>query len=418
MAAATTVNRQWRLKSRPTGLIKADNFELVSQPTPVPREAQLLIRSVYLSLDPAMRGWLVDRPSYVPPVQIGEIMRGLAIGIVEKSNHPKFAAGDRVQGMFGWQEYLLSNGEAVTKLPESRLPFSAYLGLFGLAGLAGLTAYGGLLEVGQPKGGETLLVSGAAGSVGSLAGQIGKIKGLRVVGIAGTDEKCNWLREELAFDAAVNYKDDNYKKQLKAACANGVDIYFENVGGEILESALYLMNTFGRVVLCGLISQYNATAPVPGPSNFAMVISKRLKIQGFLATDYSSKVKEMVSNFTQGPDHVDLELITHIRPWDVEDRAAFQNAGIVHQNLDIPGECFLAISLICHVKLLDLKADTAGGSLALQGLDLGPDLDRGDYIESLLRKSHYGLISKTCACSCNQNLLHGRLLLGCFDSSI
>jgi NADPH-dependent curcumin reductase CurA len=296
MAAATPVNRQWRLKSRPTGLIKADNFELVSEPMPVPEEAQLLIRSVYLSLDPAMRGWLIDRPSYVPPVQIGEIMRGLAIGIVEKSNHPKFAAGDRVQGMFGWQEYLLSNGEALTKLPESGLPFSAYLGLFGLAGL---TAYGGLLEVGQPRGGETLLISGAAGSVGSLVGQIGKIKGLRVVGIAGTDEKCHWLREELAFDAAVNYKDDNYKKQLKAACANGVDIYFENVGGEILESALYLMNTFGRVVLCGLISQYNATAPVPGPFNFALVISKRLKIQGFLATDYSSKVKEMVSNFTQ-----------------------------------------------------------------------------------------------------------------------
>jgi NADPH-dependent curcumin reductase CurA len=187
MAAATPVNRQWRLKSRPTGLIKADNFELVSQPMPVPQEAQLLIRSVYLSLDPAMRGWLIDRPSYVPPVQIGEIMRGLAIGIVEKSNHPNFAAGDRVQGMFGWQEYLLSNGEAVTKLPESGLPFSACLGLFGLAGL---TAYGGLLEVGQPKGGETLLISGAAGSVGSLVGQIGKIKGLRVVGIAGTAEKC------------------------------------------------------------------------------------------------------------------------------------------------------------------------------------------------------------------------------------
>jgi NADPH-dependent curcumin reductase len=240
MAAATRVNRQWRLKSRPTGLIKADNFELVSQPMPVPEAAQLLIRSVYLSLDPAMRGWLIDRPSYVPPVQIGEIMRGLAIGIVEKSNHPKFAPGDRVQGMFGWQEYLLSNGDPVTKLPESGLPFSAYLGLFGLAGL---TAYAGLLEVGRPKDSETLLISGAAGSVGSLVGQIGKIKGLRVVGIAGTDEKCNWLREHLALDAAVNYKDDNYKKQLKAACANGVDIYFENVGGKILESALYVMNT-------------------------------------------------------------------------------------------------------------------------------------------------------------------------------
>jgi NADPH-dependent curcumin reductase CurA len=296
MATAEQVNRQWRLKSRPTGLIKTDDFELVSEPTAEPGEGQFLIRNVYLSLDPAMRGWLIDRPSYVPPVQIGEIMRGLAVGVVEKSDHPKFAAGDRVQGMFGWQEYALSTGEGVTKLPESPLPFSAYLGLFGLAGL---TSYTGLLEVGQPKAGETLLISGAAGSVGSLVGQIGKIKGLRVVGIAGTEEKCRWLREELAFDAAINYKEANYKKQLKVACPNGVDIYFENVGGEILETALYLMNTFGRVVVCGMISMYNATEPVPGPSNLALVISKRLKIQGFIATDFASKIKEMVSSFTQ-----------------------------------------------------------------------------------------------------------------------
>jgi NADPH-dependent curcumin reductase CurA len=296
MAAANRLNHQWRLKSRPIGLIKPQDFEFVSQPILEPEGGQLLIRNVYLSLDPAMRGWLNDRPSYVPPVQIGEIMRGLAVGLVEKSNHPKFAAGDKVQGMFGWQEYLLSSGEGVTKLPEGGLPFSAYLGLFGLAGL---TSYAGLLEVGQPKTGETLLVSGAAGSVGSLVGQVGKIKGLRVVGIAGTDEKCKWLRDELAFDAAVNHKDADYKEQLKAACPNGVDIYFENVGGEILETALYLMNTFGRAVLCGMISMYNATESVPGPSNLALVISKRLKVQGFIATDFASKVKEMAINFTQ-----------------------------------------------------------------------------------------------------------------------
>jgi NADPH-dependent curcumin reductase len=296
MAAAHPVNRQWRLKSRPTGLIKPENFELVSESIPEPGEGQLLIHNVYLSLDPAMRGWVTDRPSYVPPVQIGEVMRGLAVGVVEKSNHLKFAAGDNVQGMFGWQEYLVSNGAGVTRLLESGLPLSANLALFGMTGL---TAYTGLLEVGQPKAGETLLVSGAAGSVGSLVGQIGKIKGLRVAGIAGTDEKCNWLREQLAFDAAVNYKDANFKKQLKAACPSGVDIYFENVGGEILEAALFLMNTFGRVVVCGMISQYNATAPVPGPSNLALVISKRLKIQGFIVTDYASKTKEMVSDFTQ-----------------------------------------------------------------------------------------------------------------------
>lgn len=296
MAGTARVNRQWRLKSRPTGLIKPDNFEFVSEPIPEPAVGQLLIRSVYLSLDPAMRGWMVDRPSYVPPVQIGEVMRGLAVGVVEKSNHPQFAAGDKVQGMFGWQEYLLSNGERLTKLPDSQLPLAANLGLFGWAGL---TAYAGLLEVGQPKSGDTLLVSGAAGSVGSLVGQLGKIKGLRVVGIAGTEEKCNWLRNELGFDAAVNYKEVDFKKQLKAVCPNGVDIYFENVGGEILEIALSLMKTFGRLVVCGMISMYNAAGPVPGPSNLALVISKRLKIQGFIATDYSSKAKEMVSNFTQ-----------------------------------------------------------------------------------------------------------------------
>ncbi|HLZ41158.1 MAG TPA: NADP-dependent oxidoreductase [Candidatus Sulfotelmatobacter sp.] len=290
------INHQWRLKSRPVGLLKPDNFSYVSEPLPEPGEGQFLIRNVHLSLDPAMRGWVMDRPSYIPPVQIGEVMRGLAVGIVEKSHHPNFAAGDRVQGMFGWQQYLLSNGDRVMRLPESRLPFSAYLGLFGLAGL---TSYVGLMEVGQPKIGETLLVSGAAGSVGSLVGQIGKIKGLRVVGIAGTEQKCHWLRQELAFDAAVNYKDADYKQQLRAACPKGVDLYFENVGGEILETALDLMNTFGRVVVCGLISQYNTTAAGPGPSNFVAVIIKRLKIQGFIATDYYSKMQEMVSNFTQ-----------------------------------------------------------------------------------------------------------------------
>lgn len=290
------VNHQWRLKSRPVGLIKPDDFCYVSEPVPEPGEGSFLIRNVHLSLDPAMRGWVMDRPSYIPPVQIGEVMRGLAVGVVEKSNHPNFAAGDRVQGMLGWQEYLIGNADRVTKLSQSRPPFSAYLGLFGLAGL---TSYAGLIEVGQPKKDETLLVSGAAGSVGSLVGQIGKIKGLRVVGIAGTDEKCHWLREELGFDAAVNYKNPDYKKQLKTACPKGVDIYFENVGGEILETALDVMNTFGRVVVCGMISQYNATQSVAGPSNFISVITKRLKIQGFIATDYSSKIPEMVSNFSQ-----------------------------------------------------------------------------------------------------------------------
>ncbi|WP_137936982.1 NADP-dependent oxidoreductase [Chitinivorax sp. B] len=293
MTAAT--NHQWRLAHRPEGMIKTSDFNLVAEPVPELADGQVLIRNIYLSLDPAMRGWLIDRPSYVPPVQIGEIMRGLAVGMVESSRHPKFEKGDTVQGLFGWQEYLVSNGEGVTKLPSSPLPLSANLGLFGLAGM---TSYFGLLDVGQPKEGETLVVSGAAGSVGSLVGQIGKIKGMRAVGIAGTDEKCDWLVDGLGFDAAINYKNGDLRGQLKAACPNGVDVYFENVGGEILDVVLSVMNSFGRVVVCGLISQYNATDKVPGPYNFAMVISKRLRIQGFIAPDYGPRVKEMITDFS------------------------------------------------------------------------------------------------------------------------
>ena len=288
-------NRQWLLAARPEGMIRPSDFTLAVEHIPALTDNQLLIRIVYLSLDPAMRGWLIDRPSYIPPVKIGETMRGLAIGIVEESKNAKFAVGDTVQGMLGWQEYFVSGGDGITLLPPSPLPLTANLGLFGLAGM---TSYFGLLEIGQPKEGETLLVSGAAGSVGSLVGQIGKIKGLRVVGIAGSAAKCEWLVKELGFDAAINHTSGDLRKQLKEACPQGVDIYFDNVGGDILDATLSVMNTFGRVVICGLISQYNATEPVPGPYNFAMVISKRLKIQGFIATDFGKRVKEMIGDFS------------------------------------------------------------------------------------------------------------------------
>jgi NADPH-dependent curcumin reductase CurA len=291
----TLINHAWRLKTRPVGMVKPGDFEWVGEALPALADGQIRVRNIHLSLDPAMRGWLIDRPSYVPPVQIGELMRGLAVGVIEASQHPKFAVGDIVQGMFGWQEYVQSDGTGVTKLPPSPLPLEANLGLFGLAGM---TSYFGLKEVGQPKAGETLLVSGAAGSVGVLVGQMGKVLGLRVVGIAGGADKCDYLTRELGFDAAIDYKaaGSDLRKQIKAACPNGVDVYFENVGGEILDAALSVMNTYGRVVVCGLISQYNATEAVPGPYNFAMVISKRLKIQGFIATDYGARVKEMVAD--------------------------------------------------------------------------------------------------------------------------
>ena len=295
--ATANINYQWCLKRRPVGLIEAGDFELREVPISPITEGQVKVRNVYLSLDPAMRGWLIDRPSYVPPVQIGELMRGLCVGVVVESHNTNFVPGDFVQGMFGWQTYFITNATAdgLTKLPPSSLPLEANLGLFGLSGM---TAYFGLLDVGQPKEGETLLVSGAAGSVGSLVGQIGKIKGLRVIGIAGSDDKCEWLVKELGFDAAVNYKSADLHGQLRTACPFGVDVYFENVGGEILDTALSVMNNHGRVVVCGLISQYNATDKVPGPYNFASVIAKRLRIQGFLAPDYSARVKEMLGEFS------------------------------------------------------------------------------------------------------------------------
>lgn len=325
-------NQQWCLKHRPVGLIAAGDFELREVPMLPIGEGQVKVRNVYLSLDPAMRGWLIDRPSYVAPVQIGELMRGLCVGVVTESNNPGFVPGDFVQGMFGWQTYFISNatGDGLTKLPQSPLPLEANLGLFGLAGM---TSYFGLMDLGQPKEGETLLVSGAAGSVGSLVGQIGKIKGMRVVGIAGSDEKCEWLVKELGFDAAVNYKSENLHDQLRSACPFGVDVLFENVGGKVLDESLSVMNNFGRVVVCGLISQYNATDAVPGPYNFAMVIAKRLRIQGFIASDYSARVKEMIGEFSHWYStgrlkyRVDIEHGLEMAPFAINKLFKGENSG-------------------------------------------------------------------------------------------
>jgi hypothetical protein len=290
------INHLWRLAIRPHGMMKESDFTFLTEPILPLGNNQFLIRNVYLSIDPAIRGWLYEGKSYLPPVQIGEVVRCLGVGVVEESTHPGFATGDLVQGLLGWQEYALSNGEGITKLQPSKLPLSAEIGLFGLAGR---TSYFGLLNIGQPAAGETLLVSSAAGSVGSLVGQIGKIKGLRVVGIAGSDEKCDYLVKELGFDSAVNYKNSALHEQLKTACPNGVDVYFDNVGGEILDIALAEMNDFGRVVVCGSIAKYNATAPAPGPYNFSMVTSKRLRIQGLVASDFFAREQEMIDDFTK-----------------------------------------------------------------------------------------------------------------------
>jgi NADPH-dependent curcumin reductase CurA len=284
------MNRQWRLATRPEGLIKESDFEWKEAPVPVPGKNEVLVRNIYLSLDPANRGWVSDLESYIPPVAMGEVMRGITIGVVEQSNHDSFHAGDIVQGLLGWQDYAVSEGTGLTKLPtEPSLPLTAYMGLFGIIGP---TAYFCLLHVGRPRAGETLVVSAAAGAVGSLVGQIGKIKGCRVVGIAGDDEKCRWITDELGFDAAINYKTDPIHKSLRTHCPDGIDVYFDNVGGKILDAVLNRINIKARIAVCGLISQYNAVKPVPGPYNFARVLVQRARIEGFVVIDYMDRFQE------------------------------------------------------------------------------------------------------------------------------
>jgi len=294
-------NRQFKLAARPKGLVKASDFEYVETPVPEPAAGQVLVRNLYLSIDPTNRVWMTDMPQYMPPVQIGEVMRGLGIGQVIESKHPDFPVGTLVQGVIGWQDYLLATPDEsafrLTRLPKN-LPVSPVEAM-GVLGMTALTAYFGLLDVGKPKAGETVVVSAAAGATGSVVGQIAKIKGCRVVGIAGTPEKCAWIKDELGFDAAVNHRAPDWKEQLKKACPNGIDIDFENVGGEILDAILALANLRARVVLCGLISSYTAQGPVPGPYNFAQILMKRLRVEGFIVSDYAPRNGEAFKDLVQ-----------------------------------------------------------------------------------------------------------------------
>ncbi|MCI0665482.1 MAG: NADP-dependent oxidoreductase, partial [Acidobacteria bacterium] len=222
---------------------------------------------------------------------------GFTIGVVEESRHPNFQPGDNVQGLLGWQEYSVADGATLTKLPNNpAIPLTAYMGLFGPIGL---TAYFGLLDITHPKEGETLVVSAAAGAVGSIVGQIGKIKGCQVVGIAGSDEKCKWITEELGYDRAINYKKEDVREALKKACPSGIDIYFDNVGGEILDAVLRLINLHARISICGMISQYNATAPVPGPFNLINILTRRAKMEGFIVIDYLNRAQEAIADLSK-----------------------------------------------------------------------------------------------------------------------
>jgi NADPH-dependent curcumin reductase CurA len=278
-----TVNREIQLVSRPVGWPKDSDFRMVEGPVPEAAPGQVLVRNLLMSVDPYMRGRMNDVKSYVPPFALGETLMGGAIGRVEASNNPNFAPGDIVQNGLGWREYFVSDGAGLGKVPDPDVPLAAYLGVLGGTGFS---AYVGLLDIGRPKEGETVFVSGAAGAVGSVAGQIARIKGCRVVGSAGSEAKVAWLTDELGFDAAFNYKTSNLEDALTAAAPAGIDVYFDNVGGEHLQAALNHMNPFGRISACGSISQYNNATPQPGPNNLSIIVRNRLTMQGFIVSDH------------------------------------------------------------------------------------------------------------------------------------
>jgi NADPH-dependent curcumin reductase len=288
-----TVNRIARLKQRPKGPITRGIFDIQDEPVADPGAGQFRVRAEYISLDPAMRGWMSEGRSYVRPVELGEVMRAYSVGRIEASHHREFKEGDVVVGLFGVQSHAISDGRGVTRADTSLAPMPTWLG--GL-GMPGLTAYFGLLEVARPNAGETVVVSAASGAVGQVVGQIARLKGCRAVGIAGGAEKCNFITSEIGFDAAVDYKAGRLADDLRSACPDGIDVDFENVGGEVFDTVLSQMNPFGRVAVCGLISMYGAAKPPPGPKNIRMVLVMRLRMQGFIVFDYAERYGEALSD--------------------------------------------------------------------------------------------------------------------------
>jgi len=282
-------NHQVRLAARPVGLPKRSDWQFTEESVPEPKDGELVVQVQYISLDPAMRGWMNDAKSYIRPVGIGEVMRAGAAGKVVKSRHEKFREGDIVTGGFGVQEFALSDGKGVNKVDTRLVKLPTYLGTLGMPGL---TAYFGLLDIGKPQPGQTVVVSGAAGAVGSVAGQIAKIKGCRTVGLAGGADKCRLLVEEFGFDAAIDYKREDVKAALRQHCADGIDVYFDNVGGEILDAALARLARGARIVICGAISQYNSTTGVKGPANYMSLLVNRASMTGMVVFDYADRYGE------------------------------------------------------------------------------------------------------------------------------
>ncbi|MGH9675572.1 MAG: NADP-dependent oxidoreductase [Candidatus Acidiferrum sp.] len=283
------INHQFRLAARPVGMPKRGDWNYTEEPVRDPGDGEVLIKVLYVSLDPAMRGWMNEGKSYIRPVAIGEVMRAGGAGKVIASNNPKFAVGDYAYGTTGIQEYCLASGNEFNKVDPKIVPLPVYLSALGMTGM---TAYFGLLDVGQPKAGDTVVVSGAAGATGSVVGQIAKIKGGRVVGIAGGAEKCAYLQKDLGFDGAIDYKSENLPKALRERCPKGIDVYFDNVGGDTLDAVLAQINLGARIAICGAISQYNNTTPIKGPSNYLSLLINRASMKGFIVFDYTARFGE------------------------------------------------------------------------------------------------------------------------------
>lgn len=294
--SAPLQNLQFRLAARPVGMVKDNDWQQVTEPVRELADGEILVKVLYLSLDPAMRGWMNDAKSYIRPVAIGEVMRAGGIGVVLASQSSRFAVGDHVAGGTGVQQYWVGAADdrsaAFTRIDPALAPLTTYLNTLGMPGM---TAYFGLLESGQPKAGETVVVSGAAGAVGQTVGQVAKQLGCRVVGIAGGKEKCDFVLQQLGFDACIDYKAGDLRAGLKEHCPQGVDVYFDNVGGEILDTVLTRINLKARIVICGAISQYNNTTPVKGPSNYLSLLVNRARMEGIVVFDYANRYHEGVA---------------------------------------------------------------------------------------------------------------------------
>ncbi|MFL6672987.1 MAG: NADP-dependent oxidoreductase [Massilia sp.] len=293
-------NQQFRLAARPVGLPRDSDWQLATEPVPAIDAGGVVIKTLYLSLDPAMRGWMNEGRSYVRPVAIGEVMRAGAIGVVVESKSPRFAVGDHVMGALGvqryWAGFAVDKGAGLVKVDPGLAPLPVWLNTLGMPGMTG---YFGLLEVGQPKAGETVVVSAAAGAVGMTVGQVAKHLGCSVVGIAGGPDKCRFVVEELGFDACIDYKAGPVAAGLKQHCAQGIDVYFDNVGGEILDTVLTRINLKARIVICGAISQYNATEPPKGPANYMSLLVNRARMEGMLVTDFAPRYPEAVETMAR-----------------------------------------------------------------------------------------------------------------------